>query len=485
MCKNISIYKLKFGLFINLSILLYCSEIEAVERNPNILFIAIDDMAPLLGCYGTSTVYTPHIDSLADQGVSFMNAYCQVGLSNPSRASLMTGMRPDKIKVWTLKPHFREEKPNAVTLPQYYKNKGYSTHAIGKIYHDGVSHQDPASWSGVSIYNVTKDGKGHKYVQPENYLPIRSKAAATERALVEDTAYIDGKVCQATIEILNELTDSTFFLSVGFRRPHLPFTSPEKYWDLYDSSILEKELRNPERPLGAPDIAFHNSSELRGYEDIVENGIIPIEKQIELIHGYYASISYIDAQIGKIIAELKRLDLYNNTIIVIYSDNGFHLGDFGLWGKTTNYESSLRIPLIITGVGVECNVDNKSIVELIDIYPTLIELTHQESKPYLDGVSLLPILKGETTEVKNFALSQIVRPYHDAINSITPDTMGYSLRTEEFRYVEWINTKNSNVFSRELYLMSNDLTEKENVAFFKDNEMIINQLSCLIDSLKK
>ncbi len=476
---------MKIGLLFNLLAVSCVGGHEVKEQKPNVLFIAVDDLMPAVGCYGNETVHTPNINMLASQGVAFMNAYCQVGISNPSRASLMTGMRPDNIKVWTLKPHFREEVPDAITLPQFYKNNGYATCAVGKIFHDGTYHQDPISWSTPPRFNITKDGQGHKYVLPENYLTKKSKASSVECVDAADSAYIDGKVCQAAIEVLQEMADSTFFLAVGFRRPHLPFSAPEKYWNLYDRDMLQKELNDPDRPIDAPDIAFHNSNELRGYEDINEQGAIPVAKQLELIHGYYASVSYIDAQIGKLIAELKHLGCFDNTIIVLFSDNGFHLGDLGLWGKTTNYESSTRVPLIFSGKGIEKGVINTSIVELIDIYPTLIEFTHQERPAFLDGNSLVPILKGEASKVKQYALSQIVRPYRDAINSKSPDTMGYALRTEEFRYIEWRNTKDGSVFSRELYQMESTTIEKENLANDNCNERIMSQLSSIIDDVRK
>src|SRR5690554_6400166 len=361
----------KFGLFLNLVLVSCNGKHEIKQKKPNILFIAVDDMLPALRCYGNTTVHSPNIDTLADRGVTFFNAYCQVAISNPSRASLMTGLRPDNIKVWTLKPHFREEKPNVVTLPQYYKEEGYAAREIGKIYHDGAYHKDPISWSGPSYYNVTQNGKGHKYNLPENSFHKRSKAAASEAANVPDTAYIDGKVCEAAIKVLHAVKDSSFFLAIGFRRPHLPFSAPQHYWDLYDRQQFTHELKDPERPLGTPEMAYHNSNELRGYEDTNEQGAIPNEKQLELLHGYYASISYIDAQIGKIITELKQMGLYENTIIVLFSDHGFHLGDFGLWGKTTNFEAAARVPLIISGPGIVEGVSSEAIVELLDIYPTL------------------------------------------------------------------------------------------------------------------
>lgn len=476
---------LKIGLFFHLLFISCSNKNEVKEQKPNILFIVVDDMFPALGCYGNTTVHTSNIDRLASQGVPFTHAYCQVGISNPSRASLMTGMRPDEIKVWTLKPHFREEKPDAITLPQFYKENGYATRSAWKIYHDGAYHQDPISWSGPSKYNVNWDGKGQKYVLPENYLPKRSKAPSNEFANVPDTAYIDGKVCQAAIDVLNELADSTFFLAVGFRRPHLPFTAPEKYRDLYDREVFMKELKDPERPIGAPDIAFHHSDELRGYEDISKNGVISVEKQLELLHGYYACISYVDAQIGKLVAELKQLGRYDNTIIVLYSDNGYHLGDFGLWGKTTAYEASVRVPLIFCGGDIEVGAVNESMVELIDIYPTLIELTHQKSESFLGGTSLVPILTGKASKVKSYALSQIVRPYQDAINSASPDTMGNALRTGQFRYIEWRNTRDWSVITRELYRMENSFTERENIASNNEYEVMMRQLSNAIDTIRE
>lgn len=486
MCTRLS-YKiyLRIGLFFNLFFISCSIKHEAIEQRNSILFIGVDDMVPVLGCYANSTAHTPNIDRLASQGVVFTQAYCQVGLSNPSRASLMTGLRPDDIKVWTLKPHFRDEKPDVITIPQFYKENSYATHAVGKIYHDGAYHQDPKSWSTPPKYNITQNGRGHKYVLSENYLPNRLKAASTEFADVPDTAYIDGKVSQAAIEVLNELADSVFFLAIGFRRPHLPFTAPKKYWNFYDRNFLKKELRNSKRPKGAPDIAFHESNELRGYSDIGETKNIPIEKQLELLQGYYASVSYVDAQIGMLIAELKRIGRYNNTIIVLYSDNGFHLGDFGLWGKTTNYEASVRVPLIFTGKGIKKGVINQSIVELIDIYPTLIELTHKTSNPILDGTSLVPILQGEATEVKKYALSQIVRPYRDAISSLTPDIMGYSIRADKYRYIEWRSINNQSILEKELYRIGNDYKENENIAPDKVNEKIMNELSNVIDNIRK
>lgn len=474
-----------FGLCLNLALVSCNDKNEIKQKKLNILFIVVDDMLPVLGCYGNTTVHSPNIDALAENGVTFFNAYCQVAISNPSRASLMTGLRPDNIKVWTLKPHFREEKPDAITLPQYYKEYGYATREIGKIYHDLAYHKDPQSWSGSSRYNVTQNGKGNKYNLPENCFPNRSKAASVEYANVPDTAYIDGKVCEAAIEVLREIGDSTFFLAVGFRRPHLPFTAPKKYWDLYDRNDFQNALKDATKPVNSPEIAYHNSNELRGYEDINDQGEIPVEKQLELLHGYFASLSYIDAQIGKLITELKRLGYYNNTIIVLYSDHGFHLGDFGLWGKTTNFEASTRVPLIFSGPGIERGITSTSIVELIDIYPTLIELTHADSKPELDGITLAPILTGENTSAKDFALSQIVRPYADAVNSKTPQKMGYSLRTPEYRYIEWRNVEDMSVFERELYEMKDNFVEKQNVASQPEYEDIINRLSVVIEEVRK
>ena len=462
-----------------------CSRNEPIANNPNVLFIVIDDMLPALGCYGNLTIQSPNIDQLSRNGTMFTNAFCQVAICNPSRSSVMTGLRPDNIKVWTNSTFFRKTNPDVVTLPQFFKNNGYAAREVGKIFHDPAAFKDSCSWSGPSFFSVTQNGRGHKYNLPENCEPFRSHGTATESADVQDSAYIDGKVCQAAINLLRELKDSAFFLAVGFRRPHLPFSVPKKYWDLYSRKQFEKELKDTLKPLNSAKTAFHNSEELRGYEDIPADGIIPWSKQLELLHGYYASISYVDEQIGKLLNELKGLCLSENTIIVLWSDQGYHLGDFGLWGKTTDFEAAARVALIFAGPDIAKGYVNSSIVELLDIYPTLLDLAHFQKNPALEGKSLVHMLKKQVGLIKGDALSQIARPYQDAVNSGNPGIMGYSLRTPEYRYNEWRSFPDMSVIEKELYKLGDSHTEKENIAGKMKYDKIIEELSKEIDSKRK
>ncbi|GAA5220187.1 sulfatase [Membranihabitans marinus] len=436
----------------------------------NVLFIAVDDLRPTLGCYGDEYAKTPHIDALANKSVLFNRAYCQQAVCAPSRSSLMTGLRPDKLKVWGLKKHFRETVPNVVTLPQYFKNNGYEARGVGKIYHDPESHQDPQSWSEKSLLSVTKNGKGHKYVLEENYVE-KKKGSAFESAQVEDSAYIDGKVSNAALKILNEVKDQPFFLAVGFRRPHLPFSAPEKYWKLYDP----KKFRIPEThfPVNAPQIALHNSQELRGYTNIPNTGSIDSSKVRQLWHGYYASVSYIDTQVGKILAELKRLNLDKNTIVVLWSDHGYHLGEQDLWCKATNYEIANRVPLIISSPGNQYPGMTKGLVELVDLYPTLADLCNLPIPNNLDGQSLKPMMEDHLYQVKDFALSQFIRPYEGLSNLSAREVMGYSLRTDNYRYVEWRSINTNEVVATELYLHSENSEEGINLAEDQKEEVAL------------
>lgn len=426
----------------------------------NVLFIAVDDLRPTLGCYGDRIARTPNIDKLASDGIVFDRAYCQQAVCAPSRSSLLTGLRPDKIRVWGLNKPFRETVPEVITLPQFFKTHGYYSQGIGKIFHDPKKHQDPLSWSGKTIFTVTQSGKGHKYILPENL--TGKKGTSTERLDVPDSAYIDGKVCNAALEVLNKLKDSIFFLAVGFRRPHLPFTAPDKYWRLYDK--VSFDTPDTTRALHSPPIAFHKSQELRGYKDIPD-GPLPTDLVRKLQQGYYASTSYIDAQVGKLLEELERLKLRDNTIVVLWSDHGYHLGDQGLWAKSTNFENAVRVPLIISAPGVKSTGAHAAgLVELVDLYPTLLELCGLPVPNNLDGKSLVPMLNAPRSTVKSFALSQFVRPYESLFSDSAIKVMGYSLRTENYRYTEWRDFATHAVVATELYDHKNDPEEKINIA---------------------
>lgn len=439
---------------------------------PNVLFIAVDDLRPQLGCYGDDFAKTPNIDELAGRGALFQYAYCQQAVCNPSRASLMTGLRPDTTKVWDLKTHFREALPDVVTLPQHFKNNGYHTQCVGKIYHDPEEMRDPQSWSVPETLDVT-DAIGGKYALPENLAQQSGKkigkAAAAECADVPDTAYIDGRVAEAAMAVLNTIKDRPFFLGVGFRRPHLPFSAPKKYWDMHDRS----KLTLPEfasKPKGCPDIALHDLMELRGYTDIPDVGPIDEEKALTLIHGYYAAASYVDAQIGKVIDHLDRLGLRDNTVIVLWGDNGWHLGEHGLWGKTTNFELDTRVPLIISAPGFEKSNKIKELVELVDIYPTLCDLCGLEKPERLEGLSLLPLMdvnRPDHFRWKDAAFSQFPRwPGAPGQSKQVPygQVMGCSIRTARYRYTEWIDQETGICLAKELYDHASDPGETENLA---------------------
>lgn len=440
------------------------------KQQPNILFIAVDDLRPQLGCYADSIVQSPNIDKLAGSGVLFNRAYCQQAVCSPSRTSLMTGRRPNTTKVWDLKTHFRSTIPDVVTLPQYFKNNGYHTQSIGKIYHDPAKAQDALSWSVPEISAVTK--KEGKYVLPANLQKKSSKAAASEHADVPDNAYIDGQVADQALEVLRKIKDKPFFLAVGFRRPHLPFSAPRKYWDIYDRKNIPLPVQYT-LPPNVPAYARHHNEELRGYSDIGFNNVMTDSKKRELLHGYYASISYIDAQIGKVLAELDRLNLTGNTIIVLWSDHGFHLGENGLWAKATNYELDTRVPLIIAAPDKGRGVRSDELVELVDLYPTLAELGGLPIPGGLEGTSLVPLLTKPDQPWKSAVFSQFPRPW---IYKNEPETMGYAIRTDRYRYVEWRNFKTDEIKATELYDHQVDPEEANNIAGVSANIALIKAL---------
>jgi iduronate 2-sulfatase len=458
--------------------------VEAGEppRRPNVLFIAVDDLRPQLGCYGDLIAITPNIDRLAKMGVVFDRAYCQQAVCAPSRASVLTGRRPDATKVWDLNTHFRSVLPDVVTLPQYFKAHGYDSRNVGKIYHDPKNGQDSMSWSAPEIMAVT-DNAGPKYVLAENLGKKGSwKASATECADVPDSAYVDGMVGNAAVKLLEELKDTSFFLAVGFRRPHLPFSAPKRYWDLYQAGSIPLPDRN-QAPEHAPAIALHNGVELRGYTDIPDTGGIPTDKIRELRHGYYACISYVDAQIGRLLDELERLNLLENTLIVLWSDHGFHLGELDLWCKTTNFELDTRVPLIISSpLLINTAIHIEALVELVDIYPTMVELAGLPIPGDLEGASLAPLLTDPDRRWKGVAFSQFPRPwmYKDA-----PEVMGYSVRSPDFRYTEWRNVKDASVTAAELYRYGDDGIETENLAGRTEHKKTMRKMRALLKNGQK
>ncbi|MBN1590432.1 MAG: sulfatase [Pirellulales bacterium] len=477
---------------------------------PNVLFIAVDDLRPELGCYGNRTIKSPNIDRLADGGVTFTRAYCQSALCNPSRASLLTGLRPDAIRVWDLYTDFRDTCPRVVTLPQCFKQQGYHAVAIGKVFHN--TKPDAASWSEPKLYvpgypfdpdavyrkkenlarlaerrrEIIASGEKDKHIDRfgEWYL----KTAATECADVPDDAYYDGAQTTMALEKLAELKrrDEPFFFAVGYYRPHLPFNAPKKYWDLYDRDKIPL-AQNDFVPKDAPIMAVNNMRELRSYEDFFgtprpDQGPLSETQARLLRHGYYASVSYTDAQVGRLLDGLDRLGLAENTIVVLWGDHGWKLGEHRSWCKMTNFEIDCRAPLIIrVPRAKEKGKTCAALVEFVDVYPTLCDLAGVTPPEGLAGQSVTRLLEDATRPGKSAALSQFLR----FKKWTAPDGvvyMGYTIRTPRWRLVEWYpwdETKQirGRLAARELYDHENAPEENVNVAGLPENQTIIERLS--------
>ena len=428
----------------------------------NVLFIAADDLRADLRCMGNKEVLTPNLDALAASGRLFNRAYCQQAVCNPSRASLMTGRRPDTLKIWDLPTHFRRRLPDVVTLPQHFMKQGYFAQNIGKIYHNWGQNKekgDAPSWSVPAVMHYASHY--HDTVRVDGQKPGRiSKNPKCFRKDVPDEAYFDGRVANLAIKALRERKEAgrPFFLAVGFWKPHAPFNAPSKYWDLYDRSKLSRPA-NPEWPRDAPRIAWHNSREILGggkQRKLSEKDVM------EMRHGYLAAITYFDAQLGKVLAELDRLGLREKTVVVFWSDHGFHLGEHSLWAKTSNFELDAHVPMIISSPGMkERGVRTDSLAELLDLYPTLVELCGLSRAEGLEGKSLVPILEDPTAIVKKGAFTQHPRP---AYFTGAPDAMGRSVRTVRYRYTEWRDFKTGKVIATELYDHEKDPLETVNIA---------------------
>lgn len=467
-------------------------------QKKNILFIAVDDLKPLLNCYGETQIISPNIDRLAKSGTVFLNSHCQQAVCSPSRASLMFGMRPDKTKVWDLHTPVRKATKDKKTIAQHFKNNGYETAAFGKIFHMSMADKehDIKSWS-ISYSKVNIDNypentgnpfAGH-YQHPavkkeQNNLyntyindglkpgKARGKVLetikpSTEMIDVPDEAYGDGQIANNSLRMIEQLAnkEKPFFIAVGFKKPHLPFVAPKKYWDLYDPEKIElsKWQKAPEK---APDFAMHSWGELKSYSDIKPaiqaNGLLETKKQRELIHGYMAAVSYTDANIGKLLDALEKQGVADETIVVLWGDHGWHLGDHGIWCKHSNFEQATRSPLIFSSPEMKKGVRNGSPVEFVDIYPSLCDLAGIEIPDFTDGISLKPIMSGEVEKVKDYAISQYPRGNK---------RMGYSLRTERYRYTAWFEidfrkgekATAEKIIAEELYDYQKDELETKNL----------------------
>ena len=436
------------------------------KKKPNVLFIAVDDLRAELGCYGSAIVKSPNIDALASRGTLFQRAYCQQAVCNPSRASILTGLRPETLDIWDLPTHFRERRPNVVTLPQLFKQHGYFTQNIGKIFHNWRQDDfkgDVPSWSVPAEMHYASHGSD--IAQVDAPLPgDTSGVPRTEKRNVPDEAYFDGRVARKAIMALKERKQDgkPFFLAVGFWKPHAPFNAPAKYWDLYEPQSIEPP-KNPYPPKDVPKIAMHDSREiLRGFKDRPESRPTPADTLV-LRHGYYAATSFVDAMIGSVLDELHDLGLSENTIVVLWSDHGFHLGEHSLWAKTSNFELDARVPLIISTPWHQGGNQSKSLVELLDLYPTLADLCDLPPPNDLEGKSLRPVLEDPQSTVKQAAFTWHPRPAYPAAGK-SPEAMGYSMRTKRYRFTQWRDFKTENVIATELYDHRSDPGETVNIA---------------------
>ncbi len=449
----------------------------AAEK-PNVLLILVDDLKPALGCYGDTFAKTPHIDRLASRGMRFDKAYCNQAVCAPSRFTLMLGSHSTSTGLYGLGSQLRRILPDAVTLPQHFAAHGYRTESLGKVFHMGHGNNGDAESFGAPHFKdkvieyldeASTDGgqltREEALFTNQKLDQIRSlpRGAAFESPDVEDEAYADGRVASEAIRRLNnakqrrEKDGVPFFIAVGFVRPHLPFSAPKRYWDRFDpNTIPMPKFFAP--PNGAPKVAGKRGGEIVAYKPIPESGTIPIDMQRQLVHGYYASCSYVDAQIGKVIDELDRLALAESTIIVFWSDHGFHLGDHGIWTKHTNYEQANHIPLIIAAPGItQANSATQQLAGSVDIYPTLAELCGlpAPSGPQkIDGVSLVGVLRDPAIRVRDHTF-----------HCFPKETLGRAIRNERFRLVEWKHAgAAADTAELELYDYEADTDETKNWA---------------------
>jgi iduronate 2-sulfatase len=451
-----------------ISVLLATAAPALAAGRTNVLFLVADDLRVELGCYG-SAAKTPNLDSLAARGVRFERAYCQQAVCNPSRSSFLTGRRPDSLHLWVNGTHFREKNPDVTTLPQWFKGNGYETRCAGKIFHNWHTKEkgDRRSWSADEFLYYANHGDDKPRVKaelPKNLALSMGRDYGSvplcERRDVPDEAYYDGRVAAEAVKLLGQLEDKPFFLAVGFWKPHAPFNAPKKYWDLYDPKSLPP--LEPARPRGAPEVAFHDSREILG---IPPGQIAPTAEQVaEMRHGYFANISYMDAQVGKVLKALGEHGLADRTVIVFVADHGYHIGEHTLWGKTSCFEYDARVPLIVAAPGMKsAGKATPAIAELLDLFPTLTDLCGLETPPGLEGVSLVPILADPASSVRAVAFTQHPRPaYFDRTSTETPDAMGYSVRTAAGRYTEWRDWKTGALTGAEYYDHAGDPYELTN-----------------------
>lgn len=488
-----------------LTIVCSCSNPSANTEHPltkpNVLFIAVDDLRSDLGCYGNSLVKSPNIDRLSQEGLTFERTYCQMPICMASRSSILSGYRPDTYQGYFNGPLFVLDS-NALSLNQHFKNNGYNTIGLGKIYHhksdlkEGWSKPFFAPKEGVwqdSVYQGQWYGRGYMGEEAQaiareydiNNNSTAGRGPAFEIADVADSLYIDGVIAQQALkELRNMEKDQPFFLAVGFIKPHLPFVAPKKYWDLYDEADISL-ADNPYVPQDAPELAFTKWKELRNYYGMPGEGPVPDSLAKKLVHGYYACISFTDALIGRVLDELDKQGLRENTIVVLWSDHGWKLGEHSMWCKHTTYELDARVPFIISTPEMKTKGKNTmALTELVDVYPTLCELAGIELPAHLEGKSMVPLLDNPDLNWKEAVFTQFPSGDHSwgrhKRKNCPVEVMGYSMKTDRYRYTEWIKMEDGTIEARELYDHQTDADENKNVADAPENQELVNQLSKML-----
>jgi iduronate 2-sulfatase len=460
------------------------------ERKPNVLFIAVDDLRPELGCYGNTQIKSPNIDKLASESLVFKRAYCQQPICMASRASLMSGLRPDTLDIYNCKS-LQEDAPNILTLNQHFEQNGYQIWASGKIYHHQTDHE---LQFGNTYHSPETQAVGRGYLDAESAKTVEEydrwyrqnkqqpgggRGPAFEWPDVADNAYSDGKMTDMAISQLEYYRNSEepFFMAVGYHKPHLPFNAPLKYWNLYDRHEISPAIYAG-HPNNVSTFFNYNFGELRNYYGIPK-GSENLDDSLArtLKHGYYASVSYIDAQIGRLLQGLENAGLSPNTIVILWGDHGWKLGEHGMWCKHTQFHLDNHVPLIVkTPKQIAGTTD--ALVEFVDIYPSLCELAGLEKPIHLQGTSFTPLFENPNKPWKKAAFS-----YWPASNRTNPDkvVMGYTIQTNRYRYTEWIRKSSGAVLARDLFDHQIDPDETRGIANDDENEDLIQELSVMLD----
>jgi iduronate 2-sulfatase len=450
----------------------------AKPDKPNVLFITVDDLRPELGCYGKTYIKSPNIDRLAKSGILFAKAYVSYPVSGPSRASLFSGIYPgnNRFIVWNCTQD--KDLPGIVSLPMHFKNNNYKTVSLGKVYNnfeDGKGSWDvvwtPPETTTIWDYQSSEGIRIFEELNTDRYNDTRNRditnipkpGIAYEKPDIPDIAKKDGRLANRAIEELQSFQSSShpFFLAVGFSKPHLPFNAPAKYWNIYNKTQISLPS-NSYFPKNAPEAAMFNFGELRNYYGIPKEGPLPDSIALALIHGYYACVSYVDAQIGKVLDALEDLGLADKTIVILCGDNGWFLGEHGFWSKHSNFERAAHVPLIVKVPWKNNGTKTEALIEFVDIYPTLCELAGLRMPFHLQGKSFVPIINNPD------------QLWHEAI--FYKNLNGETILTKTHAYTEWINSKTEQPIARMLYDHRVDPEENVNISELLGNQELIKSL---------